>query len=506
MFDGLVLFGKSLAGFADPVTLLIIAGACLLGILIGALPGLTATMGVALLTTLTLKMPSDRALLVLVCSYVGAIYGGSRSAILLNIPGTPANAAACLDGHALAQQGLAGRAIGISTTGSVMGTLIGMFFLAVATPWLGEVALKFGAYEFFWLALFGVIISGNLTGNDPLKGWLAGFVGLFIACIGQDPIHAYERFAFDNRDLAGGFQLIPALVGAFGFAEVLTVLAARTPKPVIHRFDTHLPRIGDVTKHWRTILRSGVIGTFMGVVPGVGEDVASWSSYAAARRASKEPEKYGKGSVEGLMAAETGDNACVPGAIIPVLALAVPGSAPAAVLMAAMIIHGVQPGPLIMVNSPQFVFDVVAMMLYATIGILFFGLALVKPLLKVLQVPREIIMPIVFVLCVIGSFAIAQRLFDVWTMLGFGVIGFVLRRYNYPMAPFVLGIVLGDLLDKNLRRGLVLSDGDLTPFLARPISATLALICVVTILMNFAAVRRTVHAAYVLCTPWRKAA
>ena len=277
MFDGLALFAKALAGFADPLTLLIIAGACLLGIVIGALPGLTATMGVALLTTLTLKMPSDRALLVLVCSYVGAIYGGSRSAILLNIPGTPANAAACLDGYALAQQGLAGRAIGISTTGSVMGTLIGMFFLALFTPVLGEVALKFGAYEFFWLALFGVIISGNLTGNDPLKGWLAGFVGLFIACIGQDPIHAYERFAFDNRDLAGGFQLIPALVGAFGFAEVLTVLAAKTQKPIIHRFDTHLPRIGDVVKYWRTILRSGIIGTFIGIVPGVGEDVASWS-------------------------------------------------------------------------------------------------------------------------------------------------------------------------------------------------------------------------------------
>jgi putative tricarboxylic transport membrane protein len=506
MLDGLVLFGRSLASFADPLTLLIIAGACLLGIVIGALPGLTATMGVALLTTLTLKMPSNTALLVLVCSYVGAIYGGSRSAILLNIPGTPANAAACLDGHVLAQQGLAGRAIGISTTGSVMGTLIGMFFLAVATPWLGEVALKFGAYEFFWLALFGVIISGNLTGDDPLKGWIAGFVGLFIATIGQDPIHAYERFAFDNRDLAGGFQLIPALVGAFGFAEVLTVLAAKTSKPVIHKFDTPLPRLRDVLKYWRTIIRSGVIGTFIGVVPGVGEDVASWSSYAAARRASKEPEKFGKGSVEGLMAAETGDNACVPGAIIPVLALAVPGSAPAAVLMAAMIIHGVQPGPLIMVNNPQFVFDVVAMMLFATIGIFFFGIALVKPLLKVLQVPRSIIMPIVFVLCVIGSYAISQRLFDVWTMLGFGVLGYVLRRYNYPMAPFVLGIVLGDLLDKNLRRGLVLSDGDLTPFFTRPISATLAAICIATILMNFAAVRRAAHSAYVALTPWRRAA
>jgi putative tricarboxylic transport membrane protein len=489
MLDGLVLFGKSLAHFTQPLTLLYVLLASLLGLVIGALPGLTATMGVALLTTLTLKMPPETALLVLVCAYVGAIYGGSRSAILLNIPGTPANAAACLDGYQLARQGLAGRAMGISTTGSVMGTLIGMFFLALFTPVLGELALSFGAYEFFWLALFGIIVSGNLTGDDPLKGWIAGFLGLFIATIGQDSIHAYERFSFGNRDLAGGFQLIPALVGAFGFAEVLTVLSERTGRPAIHAIDSYLPRLRDVLKYWRTILRSGIIGTFVGIVPGVGEDVASWSSYAAARRASKEPEKFGKGSIEGLMAAETGDNACVPGAIIPVLALQVPGSAPAAVLMAAMIIHGVQPGPLIMVNSPQFVYDVVAMMLFATLGILVFGLLLVRPLIRILQVPRDVIMPIVFVLCVVGSFAIAQRLFDIWTMLGFGVLGYVLRRYNYPMAPFVLGIVLGDLLDKNLRRGLVLSDGDLTPFITRPISAVLLAVCVATVLMNVTAVR-----------------
>jgi putative tricarboxylic transport membrane protein len=381
-----------------------------------------------------------------------------------------------------------------------------MFFLAIATPALGEVALKFGAYEFFWLALFGVIISGNLTGGDPLKGWLAGFLGLFIAQVGQDGIHAYERFAFDNRDLAGGFQLIPALVGAFGFAEVLSVLAERMPRPRILEFGSHLPRLGDVLKYWRTIIRSGIIGTFMGIVPGVGEDVASWSSYAAARRASRERALFGKGSVEGLMAAETGDNACVPGAMIPVLALAVPGSAPAAVLMAAMIIHGVQPGPLIMVQNPQFVYDIVAMMLFATLGILVFGIALVRPLLKVLQIPREVIMPIVFVLCVIGAYAIAQRLFDVWTMLAFGVVGFVLRRYAYPMAPFVLGIVLGDILDKNLRRGLVLSDGDLTPFLTRPISALMFAICVVSIAMNFATVRHAASRAWSMATSWRHAA
>jgi len=484
------MLGGALAKLAAPATLGLIAASCLAGIVIGALPGLTATMGVALLTTLTLKMPASHAILVLICTYVGAIYGGSRSAILLNIPGTPANAAACLDGHALACQGLAGRAMGISTTGSVMGTLIGIFFLALFTPALGEVALKFGAYEFFWPSLFGVVISGNLTGNDPLKGWIAGFLGLFIAGIGTDPIHAYERFSFDNRDLAGGFALIPVLVGAFGFAEVLSALAEKTARPAIASFDSFLPRLGDVLKYWKTIVRSGLIGTFVGIIPGVGEDVASWSSYAAARRASKTPEEFGKGSVDGLMAAETGDNACVPGAIIPVLALAIPGSAPAAMLMAAMIIHGVQPGPLIMVENAQFVYDVVGMMLMATLGILVFGLVMVRPLIKILQVPREVIMPIVFMLCLVGAYSIAQRVFDIWVMLGFGVLGYLLRRHNYPMAPFVLGIVLGDLLDKNLRRGLVLSDGDLTPFFTRPISAALFAVCVLTVLLNIGALRR----------------
>ena len=231
-----------------------------------------------------------------------------------------------------------------------------------------------------------------------------------------------------------------------------------------------IPRIQDVTKYWRTIIRSGLIGTGIGIVPGVGEDVAAWSSYAAARRASKEKEMFGKGSVEGLMAAETGDNACVPGAVIPVLTLAVPGSAPAAVLLAAMLIHGVQPGPLIMVENPQFVYDVVAMMLFASIGILIYGLTLTKLLVRILQVPQTLVMPVVFVLCAVGSFAIASRFFDIYVMLAFGIIGFFLRQLNYPMAPLVLGIVLGDLLDKNLRRGLTLSDGDLSPFFTRPIS------------------------------------
>ena len=481
MFDGLIMFGQSIARFSGPETIAYALLASLVGVVMGALPGLTATMSLALMTTLTLKLPPSQALLILICTYVGCIYGGSRSAILLNIPGTPASAASCLDGYALARQGMAGRAMGIATTGSVMGTLIGMFFLATLTPVLGGLALKFGAYEFFWLAFFGVIIAGTLTGDDPLKGWIAGIAGLFIATVGQEPQYGYERFAWGMRDLAGGIQLVPALVGAFGFAELLTAMRERQAPVKISPFDTVIPKVRDVLQYWRTILRSGLIGTGVGIVPGVGEDVAAWSSYAAAKRASKEKEKFGKGSIEGLMAAETGDNACVPGAVIPVLTLAIPGSAPAAVLMAAMIIHGVKPGPLIMVENPEFVYDVVTMMLFATIGILIFGLVLTKALVQVLRVPQHLIVPIVFVLCAVGSFAIAGRLFDVYVMLAFGLIGFFLRHYGYPMAPLVLGIVLGDLMEKNLRRALILSDGDLSPFFTRPIAGTVAAMIFATI-------------------------
>jgi len=483
------LFG-ALVGLAGPWQILYALGATLTGIVIGLLPGLSATLGIALMTTLTVKMAPADAILVLVCVYVGAIYGGSRTGILLNIPGTAANAAATLDGHELARQGQAGRAMGISTTGSVLGSLFGVLCLALFTPLLAEVALKFQAFEFFWLALLGVLMSGSLTGDDPLKGWLMGILGLATAQVGLDGIHAHPRFTFGWNELSGGIALIPALVGAFGFAEILMVLAEPARKAMLNALDSILPRLADVLRYWKTILRSGAIGVFVGILPGVGEDMGAWASYAAAKRFSPERERFGKGSVEGMMAAETGDNAAIPGAIIPALALGVPGSAPAAVLMAAMIIHGVQPGPMLMVTQPQFAYGVVAITLAATLCILVFGLVMVRPLLWVLRVPRAIIMPIVFVLCVLGAYAISSRVFDIWVMLAVGVVVFVLRRRGYPAAPFVLGIVLGDIVDKSLRRGLVISDGDPTPFFARPIAGVLATIVLLIFLWQVPAVRR----------------
>jgi putative tricarboxylic transport membrane protein len=496
MNDALSLLGGGFANILGGGVLLHAVWAMFVGIIIGALPGLTATMGVALLTTLTFGMEHSTAIFVLICVYVGAIYGGSRSAILLNIPGTPASAASTLDGFPLARQGLAGRAMGVSTTGSWLGTLFGTLCLAAFAPAFGEFALKFGSYEMFWVALFGIVIAGSLSGGDPLKGYIAGFLGLLVATVGQEPNHAYPRFAFGNADLAGGLGLLPVLVGVFGVAEVLQSMRGPAAKAVMSKLDSTLPRPRDVARYWRTILRSGGIGTFIGAMPGLGEDIAAWTSYAAAKRGSAEADRFGKGSVEGLMAAETGESACVPGAIIPVLTLAVPGSAPAAVLMAAMMIHGINPGPVLAITAPEFIYQIVAMLIVADMVKLLYGLVLVRPLLWVLLIPRERLMPVVLVLCTIGAFAITQRLFDVWVMLGAGLVGFVLRELRFPMAPLVLGIVLGDLLDKNLLRGLVLSGGDVTPFFTRPISAALFATTLVAALWSVPAIADRLRGAF----------
>lgn len=494
MLDGLSHLGSAFAGFLTPGTLLTVLWATFLGIVVGALPGLTATMGVALMTTLTFTMPHNQAILVLVCIYVGAIYGGSRSAILLNIPGTPASACSTLDGFPLARQGLAGRAMGISTTGSWLGTLFGIFCVAMFTPILSEAALSFQSYEFFWIGVFGIVIAGTLAGGDPLKGYIAGFLGLWIATIGQEPHYNFHRFTYGWADLSGGIGLLPALVGVFGVAEVLTAMRAPAYRVTSKAVDSILPRLKDVWQYKRTIFRSGAIGTFIGVLPGLGEDTAAWSSYAAARRGSREKQKFGKGSVEGLMAAETGESACVPGAIIPVLTLAVPGSAPAAALMAAMMIHDLRPGPMLMVETPQFFYEIVAMLVIADMAKLVFGLTLVRPLLWILLVPRERLMPIIFVLCTVGAFAITQRVFDIYVMLFFGFVGFVLRELKFPMAPLILGLVLGELLEQNLTRGLVISSGDVTPFFTRPVSGVLAAITIFAILWSIPPAQRKIKA------------
>jgi len=476
---------------ATPLMLFHALWATFVGTMVGMLPGLTATMGIALLTGLTFGMEPRYAIIILLCTYVGAITGGSRSAVLLNIPGTPANAAACLDGFPLSQRGLAGPAIGLSATSSFIGTVFGILCLASFTPLLGRLALQFQSWEYFWLAVFGIVVCGNLTApTDPLKGWIAGFAGLLLSLVGQENIAGYARFTFGFDEMRGGFSLIPVLVGLYGMAEVLAVMREQTLPEIARQVGRVLPRFREVLAHWKTTIRSGLVGVTVGVIPGVGEDVASWVSYDLAKRASKHPEEFGKGSREGLLAAETGDNACIGGAIIPVLALAVPGSAPAAVLLGAMWLHGVRPGPLLMIEFPSYVYEVSAMLILAACASFFISLVGVRWQVKVLAIPRPIMMPIVFTLCVIGAYAINVRIFDLWVMFAFGLVGYAMRCYNYPAAPVVLGVILGDLLDVNLRRALIRTDGDITPFFTRPISVVLVAVTLVVIASRVPACRR----------------
>lgn len=489
--DGLSQLLNAVLAIGLSADIVVVVWATLLGIVVGMIPGLTATLGVALVTTLTFSMPQNTAILVLICVYIGAIYGGGRTAILLNIPGTPANAASALDGFPLAKQGRAGEAMAIATTGSFLGSIVGMVSLAIVAPRLAEFALDFTSFEFFWLAVFGVVLCGQLTSmDDPLKGWIAGFFGLMVALVGQESLHAYSRYSYGVANLEAGFGLLPVLVGAFGCAEVFSVMRQEATMLVRSEIGGVLSAAFSAFSYTRTWLRSGLIGTFMGVVPGVGEDMGAWVSYAAAKRASKTPELFGKGSTEGLLAAETGNNAAVPGALIPVLTLAIPGSAPAAVLLAAMVIHGLRPGPLIMIMQPDFFYAVVAMVFWASCAMLVLGLMLTRPLLLVLRVRREWLMGIIFVLCTVGSFAIAGRLFDVWVMIGFGLIGFIMRETGFPVAPMILGVVLGPILDNNFRRSLSLSQGDVVDFVSRPISAVITGLVLFMILLSLPPFRR----------------
>ena len=467
---------------ASPEAAVTIVLSVFFGIVVGMLPGLTATMAVALLTGLTYKTSPDMAILSLIGVYVGAISGGCQSAILLNIPGTPASAATAQDGYPMGQQGKGGLAIFLATSASALGTLGSVVFLLFLTPLLTSFALKFGSWEFFLLAVFGIMICGQLaSGGDPLKGWIAGILGLLASLVGLDGLQGVPRFSFDNIDLMAGFSLIPIMIGLFGFPEIVAAFKKKTA--VIGELQSINYREGVriLLRNWETIIRSTFIGVMVGIIPGVGEDVGSWLSYWAARMRSKVRDLFGKGNPEGVIAAESGNNACIGGAIIPILSLAVPGSAPAAVLMAAFWLHGLRPGPLMMTETPGFLYTVATYLVAASFIMWALGLLISRFTVKILQVSPQLLMPVVFLFCVVGSYVINDRIFDVWVMFAFGFVGLFLSHMKFPSAPFLLGVILGPMADTNLRRALTLSDGSIVPFFTRPICLFFAVIILLMI-------------------------
>jgi putative tricarboxylic transport membrane protein len=342
----------------------------------------------------------------------------------------------------------------------------------------------------FLLALFGIMICGSLsTDQDPLKGWLVGFIGFFAAMIGMEPIYAYPRFTFDLLQLKGGIPLIPALIGVFGISEVLTVLQESTPYRIDGKIGRIIPEIRIFKQYLPTTIRSGIVGAIVGAIPGAGEDIGAWMSYDIGRRRSKHPELFGKGTLEGVICPEVANNAVIGGAMIPMLTLAIPGSPPNALMLAAMQLHGIRPGPTMNMETP-WLLPYVGITLFAASGaMLFWGLALAKPMIAVLKIKREILLPLVVPMTLIGAYAAEARIFNVYIMLFFGVLGYLLRRVDYPLAPLVLGLILGPIADLSFRRALMQSRAAIMPLLERPIGLIL-IVCLLFII--YAGVKRIV--------------
>jgi putative tricarboxylic transport membrane protein len=446
-----------------------------LGILLGALPGLGATVGMGLLMGFIFSISTENTLVLLLCVYVGAIYGASLSAILINIPGSSAAIATNLDGYPLAMKGEAGLAIGTAAVSSFFGTIIGLLALLLLSPLIAGVALQFTSPELALLAILGVMVCGSISATDlPIKGWIAGVLGILLSTIGIDVINQYPRFVYGNPDLFGGIAIIPAMIGLFGISQMIDTLRLSEWPSVAH-LPRVVPQVREVLSHWRTILRASAVGTGIGAVPGVGENIAALLSYDLAKRASSRKEEFGKGSYEGLVAAETANNACVPGAHIPLLTLGIPGSPTTAVLLGALILHGVHPGPLLLSESPQFFYQIVAIFFLAALYLLVLALLLARPMSKLLEVPPAILLPVVSVFAVTGAWAMNLTMFDVYVMLAFGIVGWVLKQLHYPLAAVVLGMILGPIVDENLRRSLMVSEGAFWELLSRPIA--LLLLC-----------------------------
>jgi putative tricarboxylic transport membrane protein len=471
-----------------PFNLLVMSLALAGGIIIGSLPGLTATMGVALLVPLTFAMEPATGLLMLGAMFSGAIYGGANSAILINVPGTPAAVCTTLDGYPLTQKGKADSALFTALFASVIGGIIGTIPLLLFTQPLAMVALKFGPSEYFWLAVFGLTTISSIALGNLTKSLLGGTLGLLLATIGIDPSTGLSRFTFGSEHLVAGITLIPAMIGMFSMSMVLGLMDDNRTYAVKYKREPGVISkvIGQVLRHFKmVVLRSSIVGIIVGILPGAGANIASIIAYNEAKRFSKNPDQLGKGSLEGIVASETANNANVSSSLIPLLALGIPGCPPSAVLLGGLLVHGLLPGPRLFTQSPEIVYTFIMGLFVANILMLFVGYAGMKLFVRVLSVPNYYVAGVVMVLSVIGSYAIRNDMVDVYIMLIAGLIGYVLNKIDIQPAPIVLGLILGTIAEVGFfqtwltgqARGAIFE-----AFFTRPISIVLILLILISIL------------------------
>lgn len=465
-------------------SLLLIAVGVTLGMLFGAIPGLTANMGVALFVPVTYAMSPEEALILLIGIYLGSLYGGTIPAVLLNIPGTPADLMTGLDGYPMTRRGEGGRAIGIGVCASFLGGLGSAFVLATVAPLLADLAGSFGSQEYFALAVLGIIVVGFVASESMAKALASALFGLFIATVGTDLITGQQRFTFGQAELLAGIGFIPIIIGLFGLGEVLEQLHRRG-----HRSSNTasvsgrvLPGLGVLNRLKWTIARSSLTGVLIGALPGAGATLASVVAYGQQKRLSKEPEKMGRGAPEGVAASDAANNACTGGALTTMLSLGIPGDSVTAILIGAMVLHGVQPGPQVFDANPQLVSAIFISLVVANFCLLLVGLAGAKFFAKIVSVPKNILLPTIAVLCVIGGYAIQNTSFGIVVMLISGIIGFLFAKGGVPKPPLILGLILGPIMEQNFRRSLAVSDGELgsvlQSFLSSPIAMAILVACV----------------------------
>ncbi len=456
------------------------------GIYVGAIPGLSVTMAVSILISFTFSWEVYPALALMIGIYMGGVYGGSRTAILLNIPGAPAAIATALDGYPMAQKGQAGEAIGIVTVVSFIGGFIGIFALAVFAPLLADFAIRFQPRDYFLLGVLGILLVGSLSGESLVKGIFAGALGIGLGAVGMDPLTCTERFTFGTDGLRAGVSFVAVMIGMFGISEGLMQLHTVNTPAVKQKIGRIIPSWALVRKHLPLGMQTSTIGTVIGALPGTGGDIAALIAYDHATRVTKNPEvPFGKGAIEGLVAPETANNAAVGGAFIPMLTLGIPGDAVTAIMIGALFIHGLNPGPMLMVEQPDMFWFIVSSLTLANVFMLIFGLTGIKAFVKIVEMPRSVLLPVILLLSIVGAYAVSNSLNDVYWMLGFGVFGYFMKIYGYPLGPVILGVILSRLLDDNWRRAIISDQESLWMLLKGTLTSPLSLVLFATVILIF---------------------
>jgi TctA family transporter len=463
----------------QPHVLAVIAASAVYGLFVGAIPGLTATMATALLVPVTFFMPPVPAVAAIVTATAMAIFSGDIPSALLRMPGTPASAAYTDEAYLLTRSGRAELALGAGLVFSVLGGIFGVAVLIVAAPALAEIALKFSSFEYFWLVMLGFTCAVFIAGSDPLKGVIALLLGLLISCVGLENPAGAPRWTFGNSELMGGIPLIPLMIGMFAVSEVLRYASASArPEMAVDRpfGNVFAGMWGLIKKYKLGLFRGSALGTAVGALPGAGADIAAWMSYAVSKKFSKEPEKFGKGHVEGIVESGAANNSALGGAWIPALVFGIPGDSITAIAIGVLYLKDMNPGPMLFVNNPQNIYAVFIVFVLAQLLLLPLGWAAIKAAKRILRIPAGLLMPLILLFCVVGSFAINNSLFGVIVMGVAGVLAFYMERWGFPVAPTILGVVLGTMLEEHFFSSLVKADGQFLAFFERPIAGALGVL------------------------------